>query len=58
MTTDDYRAAVNKGAPLNGSPIPAIWDPRLEAAMIASAVAVHEEAVIESLLSDLAAPCD
>ncbi len=55
MSADDYRAVVDHGISLSGSPVAAAWDAGLEAAMVAAGRAVHEEAVLESLLCDLAA---
>lgn len=42
------------GFPLTGDPVEALWDPRLTLAMSASGLGLHEEAVIEELLQDLA----
>lgn len=42
------------GFPLTGDPVEALWDPRLTPAMSASGLGLHEEAVIEELLEDLA----
>jgi uncharacterized protein (TIGR02679 family) len=49
----DYRAA-RGGRALEGSPVAALWDPELQAAMLAGGRAVHEEEVLEVLLVDLA----
>jgi uncharacterized protein (TIGR02679 family) len=49
----DYRAA-RGGRALEGSPVAAVWDPALQAAMVAGGRAVHEEEVLEVLLVDLA----
>jgi uncharacterized protein (TIGR02679 family) len=51
--TADYRAA-RGGRALEGSPVAAVWDPELQAAMAAGGRAVHEEEVLEVLLGDLA----
>lgn len=48
----DYRAA-RGGRALEGSPVAAVWDPGLQAAMVAGGRAVHEEEVLEVLLGDL-----
>ncbi|MBM3271425.1 MAG: TIGR02679 family protein [Candidatus Sericytochromatia bacterium] len=53
MTAADYRKAP-PGVPLSGKPVQASWDSELESAMVRSGHAVHEEAVLESLLGDLA----
>ncbi len=52
FTTDDY-LKIGSGKELAGRPAAAIWDPRLEAAMLEAGRAVHEEQVIEELLADL-----
>jgi uncharacterized protein (TIGR02679 family) len=49
----DYRAA-RGGRALEGSPVAAVWDAELQAAMVAGGRAVHEEEVMEALLVDLA----
>jgi uncharacterized protein (TIGR02679 family) len=49
----DYRAA-RGGRALEGSPVTAVWDAELRAAMVARGRAVHEEEVLEVLLGDLA----
>jgi uncharacterized protein (TIGR02679 family) len=49
----DYRAA-RGGRALEGSPVAAVWDAELQAAMVAGWRAVHEEEVLEVLLGDLA----
>ena len=49
----DYRAA-RGGRPLEGSPVAAVWDPELQATMVAGGRAVHEEEVLDLLLGDLA----
>lgn len=61
MSAADYEAAVatcrDRGSPLlplAGPPVEACWDPELAVAMRALGVGVHEESVLESLLSDLA----
>jgi len=53
----DYESAVaasgGTGLPLAGPPVPTPWDDGLSAAMRRRAVAVHEEAVLTTLLADL-----
>jgi uncharacterized protein (TIGR02679 family) len=49
----DYRAA-RGGRTLEGSPVAAVWDRELQAAMVAGGRAVHEEEVLDLLLGDLA----
>ncbi len=63
MSADDYERAVGesqrRAAPalaLRGEPVEAVWDPELAASMIACGVAIHEESVLETLLTDLGAP--
>jgi len=63
FTAADYRRAVAEAAgrgtplrPLTGRPATASWDPALAEAMSGTDLAVHEEAVIETLLADLAGP--
>jgi len=53
FSSEDYRAA-RGGRELHGTPVAAIWDPSLEAAMIETGRAVHEEQVVDMLLADLA----
>jgi uncharacterized protein (TIGR02679 family) len=53
-TAADY-AAAPAGRPLSGVPLAADWDPELAPAMRARDAAVHEEAVLDDLLADLAA---
>lgn len=60
MSADDYEHAVEiarrratPALPLAGSPVEAAWDPELTAAMTALDVTVHEESVLETLLTDL-----
>lgn len=50
---EDY-AAAPKGLPFTGDPGPTPWSPALADVMRADGRAVHEEAVAESLLQDLA----
>ena len=51
----DYRAGVAGTGPLlSGRPVEASWDPRLTEAMVELRRGVHEEAVIETLMADLA----
>lgn len=52
FSSEDYRAT-RGGRELHGVPVAAIWDPSLEAAMIETARAVHEEQVVDILLADL-----
>ncbi|MGH3433168.1 MAG: TIGR02679 family protein [Thermocrispum sp.] len=54
FTSDDYRAAVDRGRPLAGIEAAAHWDDGLAGVMRNAGMAVEEEHVIESLLSDLA----
>jgi hypothetical protein len=49
----DYRAAEG-GRPLHGEPVAALWDPDLQATMLETGRAVHEEQVLDLLLIDLA----
>lgn len=51
---DDYRAAdLTRGLALQGDPQSADWDPQLGPEMARQGRAVHEEALVESLLEDL-----
>ncbi|AXG13062.1 DUF2399 domain-containing protein [Intrasporangium calvum] len=52
MGPDDYHGG-HGSEPLSGRPIEADWDQELAAAMRARGVAVHEEAVLESLVERL-----
>jgi uncharacterized protein (TIGR02679 family) len=52
FSSEDYRVA-RGGTELLGAPVAAIWDPKLEAAMIETGRAVHEEQVVDMLLTDL-----
>jgi uncharacterized protein (TIGR02679 family) len=52
-SAQDYRTAPH-GRTLNGVPAEAPWDPNLKVAMQACQKAVHEEAVLKTLLADLA----
>jgi uncharacterized protein (TIGR02679 family) len=54
FSSEDYRAA-RGGRELHGLSVAAIWDSSLEAAMIETGRAVHEEQVVDMLLADLAA---
>jgi len=55
MSTPAYEAAARPdGLPLSGTPVEACWDAELAPAMRAHGVAVHEEAVIETLLQAVA----
>ncbi|MEI4273396.1 TIGR02679 family protein [Klenkia sp. LSe6-5] len=54
LSVVDYRAAVPAaGVPLTGRPVVTPWDPELASAMADTGIAVHEEAVIDLLLTDL-----
>ena len=53
FSSADYRTA-RGGRPLQGDPVAAVWDPELQAAMLEGGRAVHEEEVLDLLLSDLA----
>lgn len=58
MGADDYREAValvgvDGGLPLSASVVATPWDPDLARAMNCTRVAVHEEALLDVLLSDL-----
>jgi uncharacterized protein (TIGR02679 family) len=58
MTDADYRNALAARAaqfsiPLRGDPLPTPWSPALEVSMTGHGTAVHEEEVIDGLLSDL-----
>jgi hypothetical protein len=50
MTAEDYLAAPG-GGPLGGRPAATPWEPALADAMHERGVAVHEEQVVEGLLS-------
>ncbi|MGH2898338.1 MAG: TIGR02679 family protein, partial [Solirubrobacteraceae bacterium] len=54
FTAADYGATIG-GRPLEGNPVDASWDAALAGAMLAAARAVHEEQVMNDLLSDLSA---
>lgn len=55
MTASDYQAGLQTGSPaLVGAGVEASWDAELGAAMRAHGRAVHEEAVLDRLLEDLA----
>ncbi len=59
FSSEDYRAARGGRAPyggrqLQGTPVAANWDLRLEAEMIRTGRAVHEEQVLDVLVADLA----
>lgn len=57
MSVADYLGAVRAdGPPLDGPAVAPCWDPALGAAMAASGVAVHEEAVLDAVLAGLG--CD
>ena len=59
MTAADYdRAAGGSSLALRGQPVEASWDPALRTTMAAGGVAVHEEAVLEDLLRELARLAD
>ncbi|GAA4958112.1 TIGR02679 family protein [Actinoplanes utahensis] len=60
FTAVHYREAVAQATrrgtprqPLTGSPVQSPWDPALVVAMAEQNVAIHEEALIETLLADL-----
>jgi uncharacterized protein (TIGR02679 family) len=54
MSAADYRAGVRPdGLPLQGTPVEPSWDGELGAAMREHGVAVHEEAVLDTLLTAL-----
>ncbi|HWS38643.1 MAG TPA: TIGR02679 family protein [Actinoplanes sp.] len=62
FTAGDYRQAITRATaagtplqPLTGRPTETPWDPALAEAMHDHAVAIHEEALIDSLLTDLRA---
>lgn len=50
--SSDY-LALDRGLPLEGTPVEPSWDPELAGHMQARGLAVHEEQVSETLLSDL-----
>lgn len=61
FTAADYLSACARAhgaddpyTPLSSAPIEALWDATLSAAMAERGIAVHEEAVVERLLQDLA----
>ncbi|WP_127500445.1 TIGR02679 family protein [Actinoplanes solisilvae] len=63
FSSSDYRSAVeqaaSRGTPrqnLTGRPTAASWDPALTESMSSLGIAIHEEALIESLLNDLRRP--
>jgi hypothetical protein len=54
MAAPDYRAradGIARGVPLLGTPLVASWNPSLREAM---RIAVHEEAILEPLLTAVA----
>ncbi|MGS2809911.1 DUF2399 domain-containing protein [Nocardia sp. MW-W600-9] len=56
MGSRDYQEAVSAGIPripLAGRSVATPWDPDLQAAMERAEQAVHEESVLNSLISDL-----
>ncbi|MGH8909818.1 MAG: TIGR02679 family protein [Egibacteraceae bacterium] len=53
FSTPDYQAT-RGGAPLSGDPVPARWDPALAPALQDAGRAVHEEQLLDDLLTDLA----
>ncbi|OLB96263.1 MAG: TIGR02679 family protein [Candidatus Rokubacteria bacterium 13_1_40CM_68_15] len=57
FSSEDYRAA-RGGRELHGTPVAAMWDPSLEATMIETGRAVHEEQVVDMLLTDLGQTAD
>ncbi len=56
MTTADYRRAAKGALALSGPPVAARWDDLLMPAMLALGRAVHEEQVLDELMSDLERP--
>lgn len=56
LTAEDYVASLpaGVGVPLTGPAVPTPWDPTLHAALREHGRAVHEEAVLQILLADLA----
>jgi uncharacterized protein (TIGR02679 family) len=59
MSAGDYLDALDRldpdaALPLDGSPATTPWDPELAAAMLEHGTAVHEEALLEVLLAELA----
>lgn len=57
MLTADYIDAVTlDGRELRGSAVPAIWDHDLSAAMSKRGIAVHEERIVSTLITDLRVP--
>ncbi|WP_131769276.1 DUF2399 domain-containing protein [Candidatus Protofrankia californiensis] len=63
MTADDYERAVEScrrrrtpALSLTGTPVEAVWDGELAPTMTTLDVTIHEESVLETLLSDLAQP--
>jgi uncharacterized protein (TIGR02679 family) len=53
MDRVDYEAASDTGIPLSGTKVTADWDPGLAPRMSALGKTVHEEAVLDSLFSEL-----
>jgi uncharacterized protein (TIGR02679 family) len=52
MTAGEYEGGLSPGCPaLTGSPVDPSWDAELGAAMRLHAVAVHEEAILDSILA-------
>jgi uncharacterized protein (TIGR02679 family) len=49
-----YQTAAREGRPLTGKPVPARWDEKLMAAMLARNCQIEEEQVLDDLLEDLA----
>lgn len=62
LSAHDYEVALN-GLPadellaLEGRPVPTPWDPDLASVMARRGLAIHEEGLLEALLSDLGNPC-
>ena len=55
LATEDYVHATSAGgAPLGGEAVAACWDSHLEPTMVEAGCAIHEESVLDSLLTDLA----
>ena len=55
MSAAEYEQAAGSGLiSLEGRRVEAVWDPSLAAVMASAGAAVHEEALIDTLLDDLA----
>jgi len=53
MSTADYLAAADDGAPLTGTPVASPWDDSLAEAMREAGRSVMEERLLSRLLADL-----